>query len=167
MPQDAFTLRLSARELNDALRGGKINKINQPLPEEISFLIYTGTRTVKLVLNVNASDCGVYFYEAEQENPLVAPNFCMLLRKHLQNAEILEISTVGFERIVALRLKCVSDFSVAERILYAEIMGKYSNLILTENGVILGALKTTSLDDNCKRTIFGGVKYVQIGRAHV
>ena len=41
MPQDAFTLRLSARELNDALRGGKINKINQPLPEEISFLIYT------------------------------------------------------------------------------------------------------------------------------
>lgn len=160
MPQDAFTLRLSARELNDALRGGKINKINQPLPEEISFLIYTGKRTVKLVLNVNASDCGVYFYEAEQENPLVAPNFCMLLRKHLQNAEILEISTVGFERIVALRLKCVSDFSVAERILYAEIMGKYSNLILTENGVILGALKTTSLDDNCKRTIFGGVKYV-------
>ena len=87
MPQDAFTLRLSARELNDALRGGKINKINQPLPEEISFLIYTGTRTVKLVLNVNASDCGVYFYEAEQENPLVAPNFCIHLRKHQQKTQ--------------------------------------------------------------------------------
>lgn len=159
MPQDAFTLRLSAMELNAALAGGRINKINQPLPEEISFLIYTGKRTVKLILNANASDCGIYFSETEKENPLVAPNFCMLLRKHLQSAEILEVSTVGFERIVALRLRCVSDFSVCERVLYAEIMGKYSNLILTENGTVLGALKTTSLDGNCKRTILSGVKY--------
>lgn len=159
MPQDAFTLRLSARELDEALKGGKINKINQPLSEEVAFIIYTGKRTVKLVLNVNASDCGVYFSDDDKENPLVAPNFCMLLRKHLQSAEILSVSTVGFERILAIKLLCVSDFSVCERVLYAEIMGKYSNLILTENGVILGALKTTALDDNCKRTVFGGVKY--------
>ncbi|MDE7158404.1 MAG: NFACT family protein, partial [Clostridiales bacterium] len=84
MPQDAFTLRLSAQELHEAIKGGKINKINQPLSEEVSFLIYTGKRTVKLILNVNASDCGVYFSDDEKENPLVAPNFCMLLRKHLQ-----------------------------------------------------------------------------------
>ncbi len=160
MPQDAFTLRLNAAELNDALKGGRINKINQPEKEEVALLIYTGKRTVKLVLNVNASACGVYFQEAERENPLVAPNFCMLLRKHLQSAEIMEISLVGFERILALRFRCVSDFSSAERVLYAEIMGKYSNLILTENGTILGALKTTSIGDNCKRLIFPGAKYV-------
>lgn len=160
MPQDAFTLRLNALELSDALSGGRINKINQPAREEISIVIYTGKRTVKLSLNANASDCGVYFSEDEKENPLVAPNFCMLLRKHLQGAQIMDITTVGFERIIAIRLHCISDFSECERILYAEIMGKYSNLLLTENEIILGALKTTAADENCRRLILPGAKYV-------
>lgn len=160
MPQDAFTLRLSARELDAALKNGRVNRVNQPSREELSLIIYTGTRTVKLTLNANASDCGAYFSEDDRENPLVAPNFCMLLRKHLQNAQILSAEQVRFERILAFRFRCVSDFSTAERILYAEIMGKYSNLILTENGVILGALKTTSADEACKRMILPGAKYV-------
>ncbi len=159
MPQDAFTLRLNAAELNAALSGGRINKVNQPEKDEVSLLIYTGKNTVKLILNANASDCGVYFCDDEKDNPLVAPNFCMLLRKHLQGAEITGVSLVGFERILALRFRCVSDFTQAERTLYAEIMGKYSNLVLTENGMILGALKTTSVDENCKRIIFSGAKY--------
>jgi len=83
----------------------------------------------------------------------------MLLRKHLTNAELKEVSLVGFERILAFRFFCVSDFSSTEKILYAEIMGKYSNLILTENGVITGALKTTAIGENCKRLIFPGAKY--------
>ncbi len=160
MPQDAFTLRLTARELDAALTGGRVNRINQPEREELSFIIYTGKRTVKLTLNVNASDCGAYFSEDDRENPLVAPNFCMLLRKHLQSAVILSVEQVGFERILAFRFRCVSDFSTAERVLYAEIMGKYSNLLLTENGVILGALKTTSADEATKRMILAGAKYV-------
>ena len=61
MPQDAFTLRLNAAELNAALSGGRINKVNQPEKDEVSLLIYTGKNTVKLILNANASDCGVYF----------------------------------------------------------------------------------------------------------
>ena len=160
MPQDAFTLRLTAKELNAALTGGRINRINQPEREELSFIIYTGKRTVKLTLNANAADCGAYFTEDDRENPLVAPNFCMLLRKHLQGAQILGVEQVGFERILALRFLCVSDFSTAERVLYAEIMGKYSNLILTQNKIILGALKTTSADAGAKRLILPGAAYV-------
>lgn len=159
MPQDAFTIRLVARELDRALRGGKINKINQPKKEELALLIYTQNRTVKLTVNANAADCGVYFTDAAQENPLVAPNFCMLLRKHLTGAELLSVETPGFERIVVFRLMCYSDFSSCERELYVEIMGKYSNVILTEKGVILGAMKTTALDDNCKRALFPGLPY--------
>ena len=160
MPQDAFTLRLTAKELNAALTGGRINRINQPEREELSFIIYTGKRTVKLTLNANAADCGAYFTEDDRENPLVAPNFCMLLRKHLQGAQILGVEQVGFERILALRFLCVSDFSTAERVLYAEIMGKYSNIILTQNKIILGALKTTSADAGAKRLILPGAAYV-------
>ncbi len=159
MPQDAFTLRHVARELSQTLVGGKISKINQPEKEELSLLIYTKKRTVKLILNVNASDCGVYFCDEEKENPLVAPNFCMLLRKHLQNAEILEVSQVAFERIIAFRLLCNSDFSSCERILYAEVMGKYSNLILTEKGVVMGALKTVPLEEYAKRVLMTGARY--------
>ena len=160
MPQDAFTLRLNAAELDSALRGGKISKINQPAKEELSLLIYTGKRTVKLTVNVNAADCGVYFSETERENPQTAPNFCMLLRKRVQNAEILGVSLVGFERILAFRLSCSTDFSSAERVLYVEVMGKYSNAVLTENGIVVGALKTASLDEHCKRALFPGLPYV-------
>ena len=160
MPQDAFTLRLVAKELNAALSGGKINRINQPSREELSLIIYTGKGTVKLVLSANAATCGAYFCGDGEENPLVAPAFCMLLRKHLQGAEILGVETPGFERILRFRLMCRTEFTVSERVLVAEIMGKYSNLILTENGVILGALKTTSLDEQTKRVIFAGVKYL-------
>ena len=159
MPQDAFTLRLNALELNKILTGGKISKIVQPSREEVAFYIYTQRTTLKLLINVNASDCGVYFTCDNVEAPLVAPNFCMLLRKHLQNAEILSVSLVGFERILKAELLCRNDFSDCVRELYIEIMGKYSNVILTENGIIMGALKMTALDLNAKRMIFTGVPY--------
>ncbi len=159
MPQDAFTLRHIARELNRDLSGGRINKINMPEREELTFLIYTGKRTLKLTVNVNASDCGVYFTQDEKENPLTAPNFCMLLRKHIQGAEIISVETLGFERILSFRLRCTSDFSSCERLLNVEVMGKYSNAILIENGIVLGAIKTTTLDERHKRFILSGVKY--------
>ncbi len=164
MPQDAFTLRLVAKELDEELRGGRINRINQPGREEVSLLIYTGKRTVKLVLSANALFCGAYFTEEERENPPVAPGFCMLLRKYLQSAELLSVETPGFERVLLFRFRCVSDFSERERVLCAEIMGKYSNLLLLENSVILGALKSNSLDENCKRLVFAGAKYVPPAR---
>ena len=160
MPQDAFTLRLNAKELCGTLTGGRINKIVQPSKDEVFFIIYTGKRTVKLILNTNAQDCGAYFGEDGEEPPLVAPNFCMLLRKRLQSAEICGVELVGFERILRFKLRSFSDFTEAERDLYLEVMGKYSNLILVENGIILGALKTTALDGGARRTIFSGAKYV-------
>ncbi len=159
MPQDAFTLRLVARELDAALKGGRVNKIIQPSRDEADLVIYTGKRTVRLVLNTNASDCGAYFDETEAESPLVAPNFCMLLRKHLSGAEIVGVQLVGFERIVRFRFSGSTDFSTSEKDLYLEVMGKYSNLVLTEGGTILGALKTTSLGEAVRRVIFPGLPY--------
>ena len=160
MPQDTFTIRLLAKELSSSLRGGRINRINQPGKEELSLLIYTQKGTLKLTINANAADCGVYFTTDNPPNPLTAPNFCMLLRKYLQGAEILSVETPGFERILIFRVVCFSDFSTAERELRVEIMGKYSNILLTEKGVILGALKTTTIDENCRRAILPGAPYL-------
>ena len=83
----------------------------------------------------------------------------MLLRKHLTGATLLSVRQEGFERILAFTFDCAGEFTRAERILYAEIMGKYSNLVLTENGVITGALKVSSLQENFKRVLFPGVPY--------
>ena len=160
MPQDAFHIRRSAAELDSLLKGGKINRISQADKDEVTFIIYTGKTTVKLVLNTNASNARVCLTREEKEPAPVAPNFCMLLRKHLLGAEILSVSQVDFERIVELRLHCTTDFSECERVLVCELMGKYSNLILTEKGIILGALKTSSLEAGAKRVLLSGAKYL-------
>ncbi len=160
MPQDAFHIRRSAAELDALLKGGKINRITQADKDEVTFIIYTGKTTVKLVLSTNASNARVCLSQTEKEPAPVAPNFCMLLRKHLLGAEILSVSQHAFERIVELRLHCTTDFSECERVLRCELMGKYSNLILTEGEVILGALKTSSLEENAHRVLLAGAKYV-------
>lgn len=160
MPQDAFHIKRLAQELHSLLRGGKINRISQVNKDELTFIIYTGKTTVKLIVSANATGARVCLAATEKEPAAVAPNFCMLLRKHLQNAEILEISQVEQERIIALTLHCTGDFSSCNRVLYCELMGKYSNVILTENGVILGALKTTALLDESHRVLLSGARYL-------
>ncbi|MBQ8885393.1 MAG: NFACT family protein [Clostridia bacterium] len=160
MPQDAFHIRRIARELDALLKGGKVNRVSQADKDEVTLIIYTGKETVKLVLSTNASFARVCLSQTEREPAPIAPNFCMLLRKHLLGAELLGVKQHEFERIIELSFHCVSDFSECERVLRAEIMGKYSNLVLTENDVILGALKTTALIDDARRILFAGAKYV-------
>ncbi|MBQ8394929.1 MAG: NFACT family protein [Clostridia bacterium] len=160
MPQDAFHIRRLASELHTFLVHGKINRISQVNKDELTFIIYTGKSTVKLILSANASNARVCLSLTEKEPAPVAPNFCMLLRKHLQNAEILAIRQHEFERIIEIDLHCTTDFSEAKRTLHCELMGKYSNIILTENGVILGALKTTALEDSSRRVLLTGAKYL-------
>ena len=160
MPQDAFHIRRLAAELNTFLVGGKINRISQVNKDELTFIIYTGKSTVKLILSANASGARVCLSATEKDPAPVAPNFCMLLRKHLQGAEILAVRQHEFERIIEIDLHCTTDFSESNRTLHCELMGKYSNIILTEKGIILGALKTSSLEDNTHRVLLAGAKYL-------
>ncbi len=165
MPQDAFHIKRLVRELNTFLVGGKINRISQVNKDELTFIIYTGKSTVKLILSANASNARVCLSETEKEPAPIAPNFCMLLRKHLLGGEILDIRQYAFERIIEIDVLCTTDFSQSKRTLYCELMGKYSNVVLAqaeeneEKGVILGALKTTALEDNSKRVLLSGARY--------
>ena len=159
MPQDAFHIRRLSKELNALLQGGKLNRISQVDKDELTFIIYTGRSTVKLILSTNASNARVCLSNTEKEPAAIAPNFCMLLRKHLQGAEILKIEQKDFERIIEITLKCTSDFSECERVLHCEIMGKYSNVVLSEKGIVLGALKTTALLDESHRVLLAGARY--------
>ena len=160
MPFDAFHLKRLADELNGAIAHGKINKITQSSKDELTLFIYTKGKVVKLFFSTNATFARVCLTETEKEPLPVAPNFCMLLRKHLLGGEILSVKQHEFERILEITIHCTGDFSSCDRVLHAEIMGKYSNLTLCENGVILGALKPSTLDTLSGRPLFPGAKFV-------
>lgn len=159
MPQDAFTLNFIAEELESLLVGGKISKITQQGKDLLTFIIYTRKGSVKLEICLSAKGCRVNLTDGEVIAPKVAPGFCMLLRKHLQNAEITRVGQVDGERIIFFDFNCTSEFELTEMTLYAELMGKYSNAVLTQNGVIVGALKSTAIGESTKRVLFTGAKY--------
>lgn len=160
MPQDAFTIKYISDELAERLVGGKISKITQPEKDLLIFIIYTPRGTVKLEICLSAKGCRINLADKDTPAPIVAPNFCMLLRKHLQNAEIIRLEQVADERIVFFDFDCTSEFEKTEMRLYVELMGKYSNAVLTRGGVIVGALKTTAIGESTKRVLFTGAKYL-------
>ena len=161
MPQDAFTLRYLCDELNSVFKGGKVNRIIQPSNDETVFTIYTKGRTEKLMLNVNPAAPRIGVITEDRDSPLTAPNFCMLLRKHLLSAVIDEISLVGFDRIVKIDFTASQEFfDAVNKTLYVELMGRYSNIILTENGKILGGNRGINMFDNGVRPLIVGRDYV-------
>ncbi len=161
MPQDAFTLNHLTKELNVLLKGGKVNKIVQLDNDEVVFTIYTGKNTLKLSLNVNPASPRIGIVNEDKLTLLTAPNFCMLLRKHLLGATLKNLSIVGFDRIVKIDFLTSNELlNPEERTLYVELMGRYSNVILTKNGKILGGNRGINNLDNGVRPLICGNPYV-------
>ncbi len=161
MPQDAFTLRYLCNELNDIFKGGKINRIIQPSEDDLILTVYLGKRTEKLLISVNPSCPRIGITNVEREAPLTAPNFCMLMRKHLLSATIDGISLVGFDRIVKINLTASGDFfDERKKMLYVELMGRYSNIILTEDGLVVGGNRGINNFDNGVRPLIVHKPYV-------
>ncbi len=160
MPQDAFTMRIAAKELDAMLSGGRVNKLNQPTADEITMQIYSGGKNYNLIASANAQCARVCTTSLEKQNPDVAPNFCMLLRKHLSGATVAKVENLGYERITRIMFNGRNDFfEPVEKALVCEIMGKYSNIILTENGKILGTLRPFSGDLAGTRILLTGMEY--------
>ena len=111
MPQDAFTLKHLCVELNELLVGGKINRIVEPSNDDVVFTVYTGKKTVKLLVSVNPAMPRMGIINEESESPLTAPNFCMLLRKHLLSSTVTNLELVGFDRIVKMDFLTSAEFT--------------------------------------------------------
>ncbi len=161
MPQDAYTLQYLCKELNLILKGGKVNRISQPSNDVLYLTIYTGKRTEKLLLNVNPSTPRIGIVQKEEQSPLTAPNFCMLMRKHLLSASVESVELVGFDRIVKIEFNlCGEFFDNLKKTLYVELMGRYSNIILTENGMVLGGNRGINMFDDGVRPLIVSKPYV-------
>ena len=95
MAFDGITVAAVVRECKDLLTGSRIYKIAQPEADELQLTLKTRTGQHYLLLSANASLPLIYLTGKTKQSPLTAPNFCMLLRKHIQNGRIIEITPPG------------------------------------------------------------------------
>ncbi len=160
MPLDALTLNVIVQELQTSLRGCRITKIHQPENDEISLVLH-GNANLRLVLSANPTLPRIHLTGTVKENPYNAPSFCMLLRKHLLNGTIQDVSQTPLERAVDLTVQTKNDFGYLQtKHLIAEITGKSANLILTdERYVIIDTLKHLPMDVSSKRNLLAGFPY--------
>ncbi|MCB5927487.1 NFACT family protein [Clostridium sp. DFI.5.61] len=161
MPLDALCLSGVVHELQNALSGAKIDKIYQPGRDEVVLALRAPAGNVKLLLSANPSHPRAHLTQISRENPDKPPMFCMLLRKHLSGARLLELLQPPMERVVDLRLEALDELGDrVERRLVLEAMGRHSNLILLDGeGRIMDCLRRVDSDMSARRQVLPGLFY--------
>lgn len=162
MALDGITTFAIVSELRTALIGGRIDKIHQPLADEIRISVRGSGSPKKLLLSANSGHPRIHLTENTRENPMTAPLFCMVLRKYIAGGKIVDIIQPNFERIVILKIESANEMGdITQKSLILEIMGKHSNLILTdENGKILDSIKRVTHEKSSVREVLPGKSYV-------
>lgn len=160
MAFDGAFLKVTVDELKSAI-DCHIDKIYQPSKDELVFLVRKKGFVKRLFISVRAGASRIHFTENKFENPQVPPNFCMLLRKHLSSAKIMDISQNNLERIAILTLSSRNEMGdIVVFKLICELIGNQSNIILTnENGKIIDAIKRSDVE-NAKRLILPNAQYI-------
>ncbi len=164
MAFDGITTAALCSELNKRLSGGRISKVAQPESDELQITVNTSEGNLKLLLSADASLPLVYITENSKKSPLNAPNFCMVLRKRLQGGRVISVSQPGLERAIRIDAEHLDEMGDVKRVsLVTEIMGKHSNIILTEddNGTekIIDSIKHVSLAVSSVREVLPGREY--------
>lgn len=162
MAFDAVTVRCLVKELQNKLINGRIDKIHQPEKDEITVHIRTLTDSYKLVLSASPAHPRVHFTNISKKNPITAPMFCMLLRKHIGSGKITSIEQDGFERIIRFAIESYDELGdLTTKYLIVEIMGRHSNIILTnQNFKILDCIKHIDFTISSVRQLLPGLEYV-------
>lgn len=142
MAFDGIVTKAIVTELQE-LVGSKIDKVHEPDKNTIVLGLYSQGKNYALNICIDAHNCRLNLTTHNKLNPLVAPNFCMLLRKHLIGGKISGISMQGLERIVNIEIETINEFSEIEnKTLILELMGKHSNIILkNQNDIIIDAMR--------------------------
>ncbi len=161
MAFDGATIAAVVSEMKSRMTGGRIYKIYQPEPDELLLVIKNNKETSRLLLSAGAGLPLIYFTNTAKTNPMVAPNFCMLLRKHILNGRILEIRQPRMERIVEILIEHRNEMGdLCKKRLITEIMGKHSNIIfVNEENVIIDSIKHISAQISSVREVLPGRDY--------
>ncbi len=160
MAFDAGLLRCVLYEIQEKCLEGKVEKIYQPSKDRIDIIIHKGRENRKISINAGGN-ARIQLTEAVAENPIVAPVFCMLLRKHLSGGKLISAEQLDFERAAVLTFTAYDDMGFpCEKKIIAETMGKFSNIILTDGvGKILACAKSIDITTSTKRQVIPGLIY--------
>lgn len=154
MAFDGIVTKSIVSELQNIV-GSKIDKIHEPDRNTIILGLYFQGKTYALNICIDAHNCRLNLTTHSKVNPLVAPNFCMLLRKHLIGGRILDISMQGLERIVNIKIETINEFNEIEaKTLIIELMGKHSNIILVKSdGTIIDTMRHISFTNSYREIL--------------
>ena len=162
MALDGIVIANVVYELRDKLLGGRINKIAQPEKDELLITIKGQSKgQYRLLLSSEPGLPLVYLTDNNKPSPMTAPNFCMLLRKHLSSARILDITQPGLERIISFKLEHLDELGdLGTKFLIVELMGKHSNIIFCdEDMTIIDSIKRINHFVSSVREVLPGREY--------
>lgn len=161
MAFDGIVIANLVKEFNDKLIESRIYKIAQTEDDELLLTLKAGKEQYRLLMSASASLPLLYFTEKNKQSPLTAPNFCMLLRKHLQNGRITKIYQPGLERIVCFEVEHLNELGdLCKKTLIIELMGKHSNIIFcNQEGMIIDSIKHVSAQTSSLREVLPGRNY--------
>lgn len=161
MAFDGVTIASIVQELNEKILEGRIYKIAQPEKDELLITIKNDGAQYRLMLSADASLPLIYLTQENKKSPMTAPNFCMLLRKHLQNGRIVAIKQPGLERVVQFEIEHLDEMGdLCRKTLAMELMGKHSNIIFyDEQNRILDSIKHISGMVSSVREVLPGRTY--------
>ena len=160
MAFDGITISALVAEFNDKLLNGRLYKIAQTESDELLLTIKNGKNQYRLLISANASLPLIYLTDKNKPAPLTAPNFCMLLRKHINNGRIISITQPGLERIVDFEIQHLDELGdIKTKHLIIELMGKHSNIIFVNEGTILDSIKHVNSIMSSVRQVLPGKEY--------
>lgn len=161
MPLDAVCIAALAKELDERLSGGRIDKVQQPERDLLLLSVRARGENLRLLLSAGTGSARVNLTRASYENPKEAPMFCMLLRKHLVGARILSVRQPDWERMLILELEAHDELGVSSRKqLIAEMIGRSANVSLVgEDGRIIDCLRRADFAGDALRRMLPGCFY--------
>ncbi|MFR7479298.1 MAG: NFACT family protein, partial [Acutalibacteraceae bacterium] len=161
MALDGACLHHLQKEIWDRAKEARIDKIYQPNRDELVFVLRTRKERMNLLLSARANSARVHFTQVLPENPAQPPMFCMLLRKRFTGGRLLRIEQPGLERLLVFVFDTVNELGDhVEMRLVAEVMGRYSNVILVDpEGKIVDSLRRVDADMSSERWILPGLAY--------
>lgn len=134
MAFDGIITNSVVHELKNTLVGSRVEKIHMPTKNDIVLNFHCNREKLKLLISIDASNARFHFTKQNKENPVKAPQFCMVLRKYLQGAKLTQITQYGLDRVISIELENINELGdLVHYKLFIELMGKYSNLILVNN----------------------------------
>ena len=163
MAFDGIITKAISYELQKVLLDGKINKIFEPNKNEILLGIYSGGKNYALNICIDSNLYRLHLTTNLKANPLTAPNFCMLLRKHLMGYKIKEFySAPDLERIITIKLEGYNELNdLTTKYLIIELMGKHSNIILlNDKFFIIDSLRHLDITSHSYRDIMPAHEYI-------